>query len=108
MQPPKQSKFASRIFKVQYPEELESGGEECDGLCHVDKRLLEVKKTLVPHLKAETLVHETLHQMVAFSGLGLSDDDEERIVDFFAKALMAHMGDNRQYWGYVQNSMEPK
>lgn len=101
MTPPKVSKFSSRQFKIRYKENVEVDGEVCNGVTYLDDKVIEIRKGLGADLEAEVLIHETLHQMVAFSGLGLSDSQEENIVDFFGKALVAHMRDNKSYWTYV-------
>lgn len=108
MDRPRRSRYASRDFSVQWKKEVTLGEDQCNGLCSIDSRTIEIREGLPPEFEAEVLVHEVLHQLWNFGGLPSDVDVEEQIVGYFGKALTAHMKENPGLWRYVGSQLRKK
>lgn len=89
-------------FKIEWSEPGKLIADtQCFGATHTIDSRIEIDGGLTHERERETLIHEILHQMVSHSGLGLDDEEEEKIVSFLGTALHHHITSNPSLWRWV-------
>ncbi|AFV05815.1 MULTISPECIES: hypothetical protein [unclassified Dehalobacter] len=87
-----------RIGGTEYDIKIVAGpllvnSRECKGKISYDLALIEMLESIGDQAKEETLWHEILHGIVRDRNLSL--DDEEEVVETFARGLHALVKDNK-------------
>lgn len=79
--------------------DVELNNRDLLGLSHGDLARVAVRSDLTWQIKAETLLHEVLHQCLHVSGVAhdVENDLEERIVRAMAKVLIGVIHDNPEF-----------
>lgn len=77
-----------RTWKVRFRKKIIEKGEECHGLCFINKRIIYIEKGLDKDLEAVTFMHEFFHACVYELHLALDSSLEETLVDGFADCLI--------------------
>lgn len=80
---------------------LSAGGDMCWGLTDTNEQTIQVEEGLSHDKERSITLHESLHQMITYSGLELDDETEEAIVSYLGDALVGHMRDNPSFWRYL-------
>jgi hypothetical protein len=68
---------------------------EALGLCHLDTGLIEIRKGQDPYSLRDTLLHETLHAILASQGRNCDPEVEEVFVRALATGLLGVLRDNQ-------------
>ena len=110
MDRPKRSKFLGQQCKIVYVPSIPDPDDPTKTLFgHWDgtSKSISIEDGLDHSREREILVHETLHQVFATSGLAWKDAQEELVVTFLAGALISHIQENQKFWKYVLEPTPP-
>lgn len=80
-----------RFRELPNEEAVERG---IDGWFDYENGRIEVAEGLSPSVKAEITLHEILHAAFYVAKTGLSDDEEEKVVNTIAPVLLSFLRDN--------------
>lgn len=88
------------------PEEL------CYGTTEHEHQRIEIEEGHKPERECDTLIHETLHQVIGtakqeFRG-ETTGDIEEAVCTFLGTAIAGHIRDNPNYWRWLINRLAPR
>ena len=113
---PTLSRWAGIDYEVVWKPRGEVVGDSPDELCygtteHEHQRIT-VEDGHKPERECDTLVHETLHQIIGtaqqqFRGETTADIEEE-VCTFLGTALAGHIRDNPNYWRYLIKRLAPR
>jgi hypothetical protein len=101
---PRKSRFMGHAYKIKYEAGVVHEGRECYGVTAHDAKCITIEEGMDALQEADTLIHEMLHQMFAYSGIEFEDEVEEQIVTFLGSAISGHMADNLSCWRYLLRS----
>lgn len=75
----------------------EAEHKDIDGWFDYENGRIDVAENLTPSVKAEVALHEVLHAAVYVAKLGLSEEDEEKVVSGLAPVLLSVLRDNPSF-----------
>ena len=108
MERPKRSKFMGQYFKIEYVQKIidhDDPSKTVYGQLDDENSVINIENGMHHERERDTLIHETLHQMLNKSGIRWKDDkQEEEVIEFLGSAILSHIRDNKKFWAYV---MEP-
>lgn len=76
-------------------------GEAVNGLISYTDMSIRIEDGLAPQLECETLVHETLHQILGTVEAKIPDDLHEYLCALLGRAIIGHIRDNPSYWRWL-------
>jgi len=79
---PKKVSILGQDWRIKVVPESQMEDSTCDGLCHHDKRLIEINETLSPDEQQQVLFHELMHAVMFTTAVGtlVSERNEEIII----------------------------
>lgn len=111
MKPPRTIKigphrYTVRVDKARIDHHAHEIGDPLAGACEHDELEIAVDPNLVPSKQREIVLHESLHGMIATSGLGIliGHKREERACRLLAPLLLQVIRDNPALIRYLQQT----
>lgn len=98
---PTRSRFMGQTYTISFDPVVMVEGDECYGCCTHDDQSIHVLDGMPHDRERDTVLHESLHQMLSTANVGLDEVLEEKIVTFLGSALVGHMRDNPTLWRYL-------
>lgn len=83
----------------------EAVARDLNGYWNYEESLIEVAENISPQVKAEVLLHEILHACCTFGNVGLSDEDEERVVQGISSVLLDVLCNNPKVLDWMQEQI---
>lgn len=91
MKLPKKFKLKGKTWRIRFVDSIKDSGMDCLGICHCDRRLIEIVKGLPPKKLKATFLHELFHAVIFEAhinyGTKFGAGIEEVLCDAFEDAL---------------------